>query len=80
MKIEVSTEFETSYTQNYRTKIIARIVNDAGVVLCEGQDEDSWPNAEQRRATAQEATRVALDKFERLLQNARDVATKSGLA
>ena len=54
-------------------------MNDQGVVLCEGEDHDSWPNAKERRASAKEATRIALDKFERMLNNARDVAKKSGL-
>lgn len=80
MKIEISTEFETSHTENYKTKITARIVDDKGIVLCEGRDEDSWPNAKDRRASAKEATRIALSKFEQLLDNARDVAKKSGLA
>ena len=79
MKIEISTEFETSHTDNYKTKILARIVNDQGVVLCEGEDHDAWPDAKERRASAKEATRIALDKFARMLSNARDVAKKSGL-
>ncbi len=80
MKIEISTAFEMSYSDHYKTKIVAKIVNDNGVVLCEGQDEDSWPDANERRASAKAATRIALDRFERMLRNARDVAEKSGLA
>lgn len=80
MKIEITTEFETSYTENYQTKITAKIVNDKGVVLCEGQDQDTWPNSKQRQASAKEATRNALNKFEQLLNNVRDVAKKAGLA
>lgn len=79
MKIEISTEFETSHTENYRTKITARIVNDKGVVLCEGTDTDSWSNDNPTRASARNATREALNKFQHLLDNARDVAQKSGL-
>lgn len=80
MKIEISTEFETSHTENYSTTITARIVNDKGIVLCEGEDKDDWPDPKCRRASAKEATRTALSRFEQLLNNARDVAKKSGLA
>lgn len=81
MKIEISTEFETSYTEQYRTKIIARIVNDKGVILCEGADEDYWRGVDEglKRASAKNATANALNKLEQLLTNARDVAKKSGL-
>lgn len=79
MKIEISTEFETSHVGDYRTRIVARILNNQGVVLCEGEDADSWPRGSERRASAKEATRVALDKFERMLNNAREVAKLSGL-
>jgi hypothetical protein len=80
MKIEISTEFETSHIKNYQTKITARIVNDKGVVLCEGKDTDSWPDPNERRASALNATRDALSRFQQLLDNARDVAQRSGLA
>lgn len=80
MKIEISTEFEPSHTENYRTKITSRIVNERGVVLCVGEDHDVWlEDAKLRRATAKEATRIALEMFEFLLRNARDVANRSGL-
>jgi hypothetical protein len=79
MRIEIVTEFETSFTENYSTRITARIVTDKGVVLCEGEDEDSWPDPKERRASAKAATKVALDRLEQMLSNARDVAKKSGL-
>lgn len=80
MRIEISTEFETSHCANYRTKITSKIVNSSGVVLCEGEDVDSWPDPNMRRATAQGATKRVLLNFEHMLNNARDVAQKSGLA
>jgi histidinol phosphatase-like PHP family hydrolase len=79
MKIEISTSFETSHTENYRTKITARIVEDDGVVLALGEDTDNWPDATKRRASAQEATRRAVAALEHKLKTAIDVAKKSGL-
>lgn len=79
MKIEISTEFETSLLENYRTKITARIVDGKGQVLATGDDSDAWSDGKERRASAKAATAEALGRLEHLLANARDVAKKSGL-
>jgi len=79
MRIEISTAFETSHIEDYKTKITAKIVNNNGVVLCEGEDVDAWPDPNKYRASAKKATQAALRRFEELLNNARDVAKKSGL-
>lgn len=79
MKIEISTEFETSHSSNYSTKITARIVDAKGQVMAEGESCDSWPDPDERRASAKAATLEALRRLEQVLANARDVAKKSGL-
>jgi len=79
MNIEISTKFDTSFTEDYRTRITAKIIGNEGVVLCEGMDVDDWPDPKKRRASVKEATLDALNKLERMLSNARDVAKKSGL-
>jgi hypothetical protein len=55
VKIEITTKFETSHAGNNHTVIVARIVTDEGVEICQAEDRDSWPDSSERPATASSA-------------------------
>ncbi len=79
MRIEIVTRFDTSHTGNHSTTIEAKILTDTGIEICSGSDRDTWPDAKHARASTKRAVGAALDRMRHMLDNASDVAKRSGL-